>query len=174
MGVISAEDFAKGRCFQEASLDSAEAPPPSRRLASKPFCPPSMLGKMLHSGAKPGEEPTCRPRHDPFAPGVQIKTKPFPVERRQKIKTLEMLLASPVWMLYCYWVPKTSVSDPNSVDIPQDKSKSGSVVFCLYELPTTPSRAPDGPANCAHYCIMCGATWHWCMDRDTVSQKGSI
>lgn len=70
MGVISAEDFARGRCFQEVSVDGAEAPPPSRRLASKPFCPPSMLGKTLHSGVKPGEEPTCRPRHDPFAPGV--------------------------------------------------------------------------------------------------------
>lgn len=70
MGVISAEDFARGRCFQEGSVESAEAPPPSRRVASKPFCPPTMLGKTLQSGAKPGEEQTCRPRHDPFAPGV--------------------------------------------------------------------------------------------------------
>lgn len=70
MGVISAEDFARGRCFQEGSVESVEAPPPSRRLASKPFSPPTMLGKTLQSGAKPGEEQTCRPRHDPFAPGV--------------------------------------------------------------------------------------------------------
>uniref|UniRef100_I3JFK1 RAD54 homolog B n=1 Tax=Oreochromis niloticus TaxID=8128 RepID=I3JFK1_ORENI len=48
MGVISAEDFAKGRCFQEVQTERAElntksAPPPSCRLAFKPFCPPTMI-----------------------------------------------------------------------------------------------------------------------------------
>lgn len=75
MGVISAEDFARGRCFQEASVESDGAavktvPPTSRRLPSKPFCPPTMLGKTLPSGTKAVEEQACRPRHDPFAPGV--------------------------------------------------------------------------------------------------------
>lgn len=75
MGVISAEDFARGRCFQEISVEKEETsaktgPPPSRRLASKPFCPPTLLGRAHLSGSKPGEEQTCRPRHDPLAPGV--------------------------------------------------------------------------------------------------------
>lgn len=75
MGVISAEDFARGRCFQEVQVEKEEpqtkaAPPPARRLASKPFCPPTLLGRADHPGAKSEEEQTCRPRHDPLAPGM--------------------------------------------------------------------------------------------------------
>lgn len=76
MGVISPEDFAKGRCFQEIPVEREELqtksapPPPSRRLASKPFCPPTMLGRADHPGSKPEDEQTCRPRHDPLAPGM--------------------------------------------------------------------------------------------------------
>lgn len=74
MGVISAEDFASGRCFQEIQTGQVEsntsAPPAGRRLTSKPFCPPTMLGRGEHPGAKPEEEQTCRPRHDPLASGM--------------------------------------------------------------------------------------------------------
>lgn len=75
MGVISAEDFARGRCFQEVRVDREEprtesGPPPSRRLASKPFCPPTLLGRADHPGSKPEEEQASRPRHDALAPGV--------------------------------------------------------------------------------------------------------
>jgi len=71
MGIISAEDFAKGRCFHEVQTEQMEphtksAPPPSRRLASKPFSPPTMFGR---AESKPEQEQTCRPRHDPVAPG---------------------------------------------------------------------------------------------------------
>ncbi len=75
MGVISAEDFARGRCFQEVQVEKEEphaksAPPPARRLASKPFCPPTLLGRAEHPGSKLEEEQTCRSRHDPLAPGM--------------------------------------------------------------------------------------------------------
>lgn len=78
MGVISAEDFARGRCFQEVQTEGTEfnsksAPTPSCRLAFKPFCPPTMVGRAGHPQPKPVEEQTCRPRHDPLAPGMQIK-----------------------------------------------------------------------------------------------------
>ncbi|KAL7393127.1 hypothetical protein ABVT39_006866 [Epinephelus coioides] len=81
MGVISAEDFAKGRCFQEVQVEKEEpqtkaAPPPARHLASKPFCPPTLLGRADHPGAKSEEEQTCRPRHDPLAPGALVMPRP--------------------------------------------------------------------------------------------------
>ncbi|XP_051813154.1 DNA repair and recombination protein RAD54B [Acanthochromis polyacanthus] len=81
MGIISAEDFAKGRCFQEVQTERVEsstisAPPPARRFASKPFCPPTMVGRAEHLGAKPEEEQTCRPRHDPLAPGALVMPRP--------------------------------------------------------------------------------------------------
>uniref|UniRef100_A0A672GA62 RAD54 homolog B n=1 Tax=Salarias fasciatus TaxID=181472 RepID=A0A672GA62_SALFA len=50
MGIISAEDFAKGRCFQEVQAEqesvshARSAPPPFRRVTPKPFCPPAMSG----------------------------------------------------------------------------------------------------------------------------------
>ncbi|XP_031155038.1 DNA repair and recombination protein RAD54B [Sander lucioperca] len=81
MGVISAEDFARGRCFQEVQVEKEEprtksAPPPCRRLTSKPFCSPTLLGRADHSASKPEEEQTCRPRHDPLAPGALVMPRP--------------------------------------------------------------------------------------------------
>lgn len=75
MGVISAEDFARGRCFQEVQIEQEEpltqsAPPPPRRFASKPFCPPTQVGRAEHPGTKPEEGQICRARHDPLAPGT--------------------------------------------------------------------------------------------------------
>nr|XP_046254713.1 DNA repair and recombination protein RAD54B isoform X2 [Scatophagus argus] len=83
MGVISAEDFARGRCFQEVQVETEEShakspPPSSRRLASKPFCPPTMLGRADHTVSNPEEEQTCRPRHDPLAPGALVMPRPSP------------------------------------------------------------------------------------------------
>jgi len=73
MGLISAEDYARGRCFQEAHVEKEEAgpkpgPPPARRLASKPFCSP-LLGRVEKAGTGPQEELPCRPRHDPLTAG---------------------------------------------------------------------------------------------------------
>lgn len=75
MGVISAADFAKGRCFQEVQVEIEEprtktAPPPPRRFVSKPFCSPTLMGRAEHLGSKPDEEQKCRPRHDPLASGM--------------------------------------------------------------------------------------------------------
>ncbi|KAF7669720.1 hypothetical protein LDENG_00147250 [Lucifuga dentata] len=83
MGVIPAEDFARGRCFQEVQVEkedpharSASLPP--RRLASKPFCPPTLLGKADQPESKPQEEQICRSRHDPLAPGALVMPRPSP------------------------------------------------------------------------------------------------
>ncbi|XP_035989480.1 DNA repair and recombination protein RAD54B [Fundulus heteroclitus] len=81
MGVISAEDFAKGRCFQEVQTDHAEVcakadPPPSRRFSSKPFCPPTALGRSGLPNNKPQVEQTSKPRHDPLAPGALVMPRP--------------------------------------------------------------------------------------------------
>lgn len=75
MGIVSAEDFAKGRCFQEGQTDSAEfnskpAPPPSHRWASKPFCPPTMVGGAGRPDTKAETEQGYSPRHSPLAPGL--------------------------------------------------------------------------------------------------------
>uniref|UniRef100_A0A3Q0S1V0 RAD54 homolog B n=1 Tax=Amphilophus citrinellus TaxID=61819 RepID=A0A3Q0S1V0_AMPCI len=81
MGVISAEDFARGRCFQEVQtegmeLNSKSAPPPSCRLAFKPFCPPTMVGRAGHPETKPEGEQARRPRHDPLAPDALVMPRP--------------------------------------------------------------------------------------------------
>ncbi|XP_029308244.1 DNA repair and recombination protein RAD54B [Cottoperca gobio] len=81
MGVIAAEDFARGRCFLEVQVEKEEshtksAPPPSRGLGSKPFCSPLLSGRADHPGSKPEKEQTCRPRHDPLAPGALVMPRP--------------------------------------------------------------------------------------------------
>uniref|UniRef100_A0A8C2WWD6 RAD54 homolog B n=1 Tax=Cyclopterus lumpus TaxID=8103 RepID=A0A8C2WWD6_CYCLU len=81
MGVISAEDFARGRCFQEVQvqnegLHTESAPPPSRCLVSKRFCSPTMLGRADPPGSKLEEEQVYRPRHDPLAPGALVMPRP--------------------------------------------------------------------------------------------------
>uniref|UniRef100_A0A8C6M1Z3 GTP binding protein overexpressed in skeletal muscle n=1 Tax=Nothobranchius furzeri TaxID=105023 RepID=A0A8C6M1Z3_NOTFU len=79
MGVISADDFAKGRCFQDIQTDQAESatkPAPPLGSASKPFFPPTTLGRAGRPEPKPEEEQTCRPRHNPLAPGALVMPRP--------------------------------------------------------------------------------------------------
>ncbi|XP_028985049.1 DNA repair and recombination protein RAD54B [Betta splendens] len=83
MGVISPEDFARGRCFQQVQAENGESqtqstPLPNRRLAAKPFCPPSLLGGAERPGSKTKVEHTCRPHHDPLAPGALVMPRPSP------------------------------------------------------------------------------------------------
>ncbi|CAL1611176.1 unnamed protein product [Knipowitschia caucasica] len=78
MGVISAEDFARGRCFQDVQVEKADIRPPhstARRFSLKPFAPPSRAGYVPPS---PEEEQTCKPRHDPLAPGALVMPRPSP------------------------------------------------------------------------------------------------
>ncbi|TNN75679.1 DNA repair and recombination protein RAD54B [Liparis tanakae] len=81
MGLISAEDFARGRCFQEVQVQNEEllpqsAPPPSRCSVSKRFCSPTLLGAADPPGSKLVVEQVCRPRHDPLAPGALVMPRP--------------------------------------------------------------------------------------------------
>ncbi|KAJ0066164.1 hypothetical protein NL108_001394 [Boleophthalmus pectinirostris] len=78
MGVISAKNFARGRCFQDVQVEIDQprpAPPSARGFASKPFAPPNRAG---HVPPKPEEEHTCKPRHDPLAPGALVMPRPSP------------------------------------------------------------------------------------------------
>ncbi|KAF3839783.1 hypothetical protein F7725_018500 [Dissostichus mawsoni] len=66
MGIISAEDFARGRCFQEVQVEepvSKTAPPPSRGSGAKAFCSPLLSGRADHQG------PTQR-RNKPANPAM--------------------------------------------------------------------------------------------------------
>ncbi|XP_067094037.1 DNA repair and recombination protein RAD54B [Osmerus mordax] len=80
MGLISDEDFARGRCFHDVQIDKEEPQSvllPSRRPASRPFCRPTLLGAAQMGGARqPQGEHTCRPRHDPLAPGALVMPRP--------------------------------------------------------------------------------------------------
>ncbi|XP_055083833.1 DNA repair and recombination protein RAD54B [Periophthalmus magnuspinnatus] len=78
MGVISAEDFARGRCFQDVRVEGDEPRPAShsaRGFASKPFAPPNRTG---YAPPKPEEEQTFKPRHDPLATGALVMPRPSP------------------------------------------------------------------------------------------------
>ncbi|KAM6968402.1 DNA repair and recombination protein RAD54B [Aplochiton taeniatus] len=79
MGVISDQDFAKGRCFLDVHAEKDESsvnPPPSRGPASKPFCRPMLKGTATWPGTKAQEEHSSRPRHDPLAPGALVMPRP--------------------------------------------------------------------------------------------------
>nr|XP_020462847.1 DNA repair and recombination protein RAD54B [Monopterus albus] len=83
MGVISPEDFARGRCFQEVQIEREEphtksALLPARCLPTKPFCPPSRFRRGEPPEPKPGGKQTCRPQHDPLAPGALVMPRPSP------------------------------------------------------------------------------------------------
>uniref|UniRef100_A0A6Q2YHJ7 RAD54 homolog B n=1 Tax=Esox lucius TaxID=8010 RepID=A0A6Q2YHJ7_ESOLU len=76
MGLISEQDYNKGRCFVDVNAEREEpkisAPPPSRRPSSKPFCRPTLLG----GGTTSPEKQQCKPRHDPQAPGALVMPRP--------------------------------------------------------------------------------------------------
>ncbi|XP_026857007.2 DNA repair and recombination protein RAD54B isoform X1 [Electrophorus electricus] len=77
MGVISDEDYVKGRCFQDAtvsiSTDTVAGGPPSRPGA-RAFAWPGQKG----SGRGPEPEgPVRKPRHDPNAPGALVMPRPL-------------------------------------------------------------------------------------------------
>ncbi|XP_068180913.1 DNA repair and recombination protein RAD54B isoform X2 [Antennarius striatus] len=83
MGVISDEDYSRGRCFQEVQVEKVEpcinsAVPRSRHLASKPFCPPTMVGGADRVRPNVEVEQTSRPRHDPLVPGALVMPRPSP------------------------------------------------------------------------------------------------
>ncbi|XP_059363876.1 DNA repair and recombination protein RAD54B [Carassius carassius] len=77
MGVISKEDYAKGRCFQDAAVETpAETvlKAPLYRPVSKSFTRPALKGGAL-TDSEP-EKAICKPRHDPNAPGALVMPRP--------------------------------------------------------------------------------------------------
>lgn len=79
MGVISKEDYAKGRCFQDAAVETpAETvlKAPVYRLVSKSFTRPALKGGALRDSEP--DKLICKPRHDPNAPGTtHAQLNPF-------------------------------------------------------------------------------------------------
>ncbi|XP_077453832.1 DNA repair and recombination protein RAD54B isoform X2 [Stigmatopora argus] len=77
MGIISAEAFATGRCFQDARLEGDEPVPKTvPRLVSKPFCSPTLSQRAQNLESQPKEGKICRPRHDPQAAGALVMPRP--------------------------------------------------------------------------------------------------
>uniref|UniRef100_A0A673M166 RAD54 homolog B n=1 Tax=Sinocyclocheilus rhinocerous TaxID=307959 RepID=A0A673M166_9TELE len=77
MGVISDEDYAKGRCFQNAAVETpAETvlKAPVYRPVFKSFTKPALKGGAL-TDSEP-EKPICKPKHDPNAPGALVMPRP--------------------------------------------------------------------------------------------------
>uniref|UniRef100_A0A671MUJ4 RAD54 homolog B n=1 Tax=Sinocyclocheilus anshuiensis TaxID=1608454 RepID=A0A671MUJ4_9TELE len=77
MGVISDEDYAKGRCFQNAAVETpAERllKAPVYRPVSKSFTKPALKGGAL-TDSEP-EKAICKPKHDPNAPGALVMPRP--------------------------------------------------------------------------------------------------
>uniref|UniRef100_A0A8C7XJD1 RAD54 homolog B n=1 Tax=Oryzias sinensis TaxID=183150 RepID=A0A8C7XJD1_9TELE len=60
MGIISSEDYVKGRCFQEGQTEQEE----SRAKAGPP------------SSCKAEGKQSCKPHHDPSAPGALVMPRP--------------------------------------------------------------------------------------------------
>ncbi|XP_065101608.2 DNA repair and recombination protein RAD54B [Paramisgurnus dabryanus] len=76
MGVISDEDYVKGRCFQDATVEtSAEAivKAPVYRPLAKSFTRPALKGALQDFTP---EGAPCKPKHDPNAPGALVMPRP--------------------------------------------------------------------------------------------------
>ncbi|KAI5092271.1 DNA repair and recombination protein RAD54B, partial [Silurus meridionalis] len=80
MGIISDEDYAKGRCFQDAIVEdslqtTAKAPVEHQRpQLAKPFARPALKNATM--GVPKPEGPVCKPRHDPNSPGALVMPRP--------------------------------------------------------------------------------------------------
>ncbi|XP_031431560.1 DNA repair and recombination protein RAD54B [Clupea harengus] len=76
MGVISVEDYATGRCFQEVSTVTSAVPALEATVAratAKAFSRPSLKGGVT----KPREvQREIQPRHNPNAPGALVMPRP--------------------------------------------------------------------------------------------------
>ncbi|XP_067304706.1 DNA repair and recombination protein RAD54B [Pseudorasbora parva] len=77
MGVISDEDYAKGRCFQDAAVEiPAEKVLKASvyRPVSKSFTKPALKEGAL-ADSQP-DKPIFKPRHDPNTPGALVMPRP--------------------------------------------------------------------------------------------------
>uniref|UniRef100_A0A7M4FS07 DNA repair and recombination protein RAD54B n=1 Tax=Crocodylus porosus TaxID=8502 RepID=A0A7M4FS07_CROPO len=79
MGVILAEDFKSGRCFQSGVTTSTTVPPGSSQTTMKPFCSP--IRNVYKSSFKENllkDSQSYKPRHDPNAPNSLVMPRPNP------------------------------------------------------------------------------------------------
>lgn len=67
MGPITEEDYTSGRCFHTAVVSPTQAPLDSHHV--KPFSNPM---KNISKETISKDPQTCKPRHDPNAPGKDI------------------------------------------------------------------------------------------------------
>lgn len=79
MGIISDQDYAKGRCFQDAAVEIPPDTPavpktPVYRPVSKSFIKPGLKGGALPDSEP--DKPICKPRYDPNAPGTLVMPRP--------------------------------------------------------------------------------------------------
>lgn len=129
MGVISAEDYAKGRCFQDAIVEvplemTAQVPVRHQRSQlAKHFARPALKDATLRVSEPEG--PVCKPRHDPNSPGTQLALyMKLTTESRNNIKfnnwhylalhptesQLKSRKTSPVFFLMCNSPVSVSIS----------------------------------------------------------------
>lgn len=69
MGVISADDFSSGRCFQAGIGTHDTVPTALSETITKPFCKP--FKNVCQPSTKENtlkDSQSCKPRHDPNAP----------------------------------------------------------------------------------------------------------
>ncbi|TRY84559.1 hypothetical protein DNTS_001308 [Danionella cerebrum] len=77
MGVISDEDYTKGRCFQDAVVETSVQAPSTASLyrpVSRGFTKPALKGGAVMDSE--AEKPICKPRHDPKASGALVMPRP--------------------------------------------------------------------------------------------------
>ncbi|KAM4792209.1 DNA repair and recombination protein RAD54B isoform 1-T1 [Cyanocitta cristata] len=77
MGVISADDFSSGRCFQAGIGTHDTVPTALSETITKPFCKP--FKNVCQPSTKENtlkDSQSCKPRHDPNAPNSLVMPRP--------------------------------------------------------------------------------------------------
>ncbi|CAM4498960.1 unnamed protein product [Lepidochelys olivacea] len=83
MGVISAEDFNSGKCFQTGVGTSTTVPTASSQSTLKPFCSPfKNVCKPSTNENLLKESQNYKPRHDPNASNSLVMPRPTPDHQR--------------------------------------------------------------------------------------------
>ncbi|NWR73391.1 RA54B protein, partial [Centropus unirufus] len=77
MGVISADDFSSGRCFQAGIGNHDTVPTPLSQTNMKPFCKPFKTVSQPNTKQNMFKDSqSYKPRHDPSAPNALVMPRP--------------------------------------------------------------------------------------------------